>query len=176
MIWRVLSALLLLWVFGFALFVVLLPGPADNQETDAIIVLTGGENRLSRGIVLLQEGRATRMLVSGVNRSVRPVELAVETNTPESLFTCCIDLGREAVDTQGNGDEAAAWVRANRFQTIRLVTTDWHMPRARFELARAMDDGVELLADAVPSDPSFMQLFVEYNKYLARRIIAVFGA
>ncbi|MGJ8536271.1 MAG: YdcF family protein [Parasphingopyxis sp.] len=175
MVRRILSLILLVWALGFAVFVVGLPGPAAPQETDGIIVLTGGENRIDRGIALLEAGQAERMLVSGVNRTVRPVELAEQTGAPERLFDCCIDLGQEAVDTRSNGQEAARWVRENRFTSVRLVTTDWHMPRARFELVRELDDGVSLLADAVPSDPSFMQLFLEYNKYLLRRVSAIVG-
>jgi len=175
MVRRILSLILLLWALGFAVFVVGLPGPATFSETDAIIVLTGGENRIERGITVLEAGQAQRMLVSGVNRTVRPIELAEETGAPEALFDCCIDLGQEAVDTRSNGEEGARWVRENQFTSVRLVTTDWHMPRARFELLRELDDGVALLSDAVPSDPSFMQLFLEYNKYLLRRLSAIVG-
>lgn len=152
-----------------------MPGPAEPEQSDAIIVLTGGENRIERGIELLEAGLAERVLISGVNRTVRPVELAEETGTAEASFDCCIDLGQEAVDTRSNGVEAAQWVRENRFTNVRLVTTDWHMPRARFELLREMDDGITVISDAVPSDPSFMQLFVEYNKYLLRRLSAMVG-
>jgi uncharacterized SAM-binding protein YcdF (DUF218 family) len=175
MVRRILSLVLLLWALGFAFFVVTLPGPAGSQQTDAIIVLTGGENRIERGVELLEAGEADRLLVSGVNRTVRPVELAEEIGKPEALFDCCIDLGQEAVDTRSNGAEAARWMRENRFTTVRLVTTDWHMPRARYELERELDAGVTLLPDAVASDPSFMQLFLEYNKYLLRRVSALVG-
>lgn len=175
MVWRVLSLMMMLWAFGFAIFAIGLPGPAEPERTEAIIVLTGGENRIERGIELLEAGEAERMLVSGVNRIVRPAELAEEIGKPEALFECCIDLGQEAVDTRGNGAEAARWMRENRFTSVRLVTTDWHMPRARFELDRELDDGVTLLPDAVPSEPGFMQLFLEYNKYLMRRSSALVG-
>ncbi len=169
MIRRIFSLLVLAWVLGFAAFVVWLPGPADDRITDAVIVLTGGSNRIERGIDLLRQRKARRMLISGVDRRVQPAELAAEKNAPEALFECCIDLDQDAVDTRSNGQEAARWMREHRFETVRLVTTDWHMPRARFEFAREMDDGVIILADAVPSEPSFMQLFLEYNKYLLRR-------
>ena len=175
MIRRAVSLVLLAWILGFAGFVVWLPGPAGDSSTDAIIVLTGGENRLERGIALLQEEKAERMLISGVNRTVRPVELAERTDTPEELFECCIDLGQESVDTRSNGEEAARWVRENDVESVRLVTTDWHMPRARYELAQQMDSGVTILPDAVTSEPSFTQLFLEYNKYLLRRISGLFG-
>ena len=78
MISRLLSAALLLYLLGYALFVVLLPRPADDRQTDAIVVLTGGPKRIERGLDLMERGRAKRMLISGVARTVRPVELAVQ--------------------------------------------------------------------------------------------------
>jgi len=175
MISRALSALLLLYVLGYALFVVLLPQPADNRVTDGIVVLTGGAKRLERGLVLLQEQRARRLLVSGVDRTVRPVELADRYKVDQGLFDCCVDLGRESVDTRSNGTETARWVKQKKFKTIRLITTDWHMPRARFELSQQIGEGVTVLPDAVDSDPSFRVLFTEYNKYLLRRAAVIVG-
>ncbi|MBC7986596.1 MAG: YdcF family protein [Sphingomonadaceae bacterium] len=175
MIRRVASAIVLLWALGFAAFAIWLPGPAPLTATDGIIVMTGGEHRIERGLALLGERKARRLLVSGVNRTVRPRELAVEHDAPPRLFACCVDLGREAVDTRTNGEESAEWVRRNGFESVRLVTTDWHMPRARFELGIHLDEGVTILSDAVASEPDFMQLFAEYNKYLLRRAAYLIG-
>jgi uncharacterized SAM-binding protein YcdF (DUF218 family) len=63
----------------------------------------------------------------------------------------------------------------HRFRTMRLVTTDWHMPRARFELSRRLGEGIVVTGDAVESNPSFGQLFTEYNKYLLRRSAVLVG-
>jgi uncharacterized SAM-binding protein YcdF (DUF218 family) len=175
MIARGISFLLLLYVLGYAAFAVLLPKAGDDRRTDAIVVLTGGAKRLERGIDLLQRGKADRMLVSGVARTVRPVELATHYSVSPALFECCIDLGREAVDTRSNAEETSRWLERHKFKTVRLVTTDWHMPRARFELARQAGDGIELIGDAVPSSPRFGQLFTEYNKYLLRHAAVVVG-
>jgi hypothetical protein len=49
------------------------------------------------------------------------------------------------------------------------------MRRARFELSRQLDGGVTLTGDAVESNPSFRQLFMEYNKYLLRRAAVFVG-
>jgi uncharacterized SAM-binding protein YcdF (DUF218 family) len=171
---RILSLLILAYAFGYALFVVLLPGPGDNRATDAIVVLTGGAGRIDRGLELLEKGRARRMLISGVDRSVRPIELAVHSGRDQALFECCIDLGRESVDTRSNAEETARWLAKHKFRTVRLVTTDWHMARARFELSRRTGD-VDVLGDAIDSEPSFRQLFAEYNKYLLRRVAAPLG-
>ena len=172
---RILSLLAVLWALGGVLFAVLLPDAADNRPTDAIVVLTGGAGRIQRGVELLQAGKAKRMLVAGVDRRVKPHELAVEHRVPVSLFEQRIALGHESVDTRSNAIEAAAWLRRNHYHSVRLVTTDWHMPRARFELAHALDPDIILITDAVPSEPTLALLVREYNKYLLRRAAAPFG-
>lgn len=175
MITRGLSALLLLYLLGYAMFSVLLPRPADERQTDAIVVLTGGARRIERGLELMEQGKAKRMLVSGVARTVRPEELAAEYKSDERLFACCVDLGRESVDTRSNAEEVARWMERHKFRTMRLVTTDWHMPRARFELSRRLGEQVVVTGDAVESNPSFLQLFTEYNKYLLRQAAVLVG-
>lgn len=174
MITRLFATLLLLYVLGYAAFVVVLPEAGGEQRTDAIVVLTGGARRLERGIDLLERGKAERMLVSGVERTVRPIELATRYRTDPELFDCCIDLGREAVDTRSNALETADWIERNDFKSVRLVTSDWHMPRARFELGR-QTEGLTVLTDAIQSNPSFRILFLEYNKYILRQAAALVG-
>ncbi|HEX8481685.1 MAG TPA: YdcF family protein [Allosphingosinicella sp.] len=169
MIRRAVSAIVLLYLLGYALFAVLLPRPADDRTTDAIVVLTGGAKRIERGLALMAQGKAKRMLVSGVARTVRSEELAAQYRADERLFACCVDLGRESVDTRSNAEEVARWMEKHKFRSMRLVTTDWHMPRARFELSRRLGGGIAVTGDAVESNPSFAQLFTEYNKYLLRR-------
>lgn len=175
MIARAAAFLLLGWALGFALFAVTLPGPALDVTTDGVVVLTGGPGRIQRGLDLLQRKRAKRMLVSGADRRVRPHELAAEYGIPLKLVECCVDLGRESVDTRSNAAETAAWVLRRHFRSVRLVTTDWHMARARYELGRQLDPDVELVSDAVSSEPGFLALLKEYNKYLLRRVAAPLG-
>jgi uncharacterized SAM-binding protein YcdF (DUF218 family) len=172
---RFLALLLLGWAGGFVIFVLAQGQPADLRPTDAIVVLTGAPGRLTRGLELLAAGRAKRMFVSGVGREVLPAELAYANNAPERLFACCVDLGHEAVDTRSNGPEVAHWVKRHGYRSVRLITTDWHMPRARFELSRSLDPEVEVLPDAVRSSPAMTALLGEYDKYLLRRIAVVFG-
>lgn len=175
MITRFLAFLIMLWALGFALFAVTLPRPAGVGATDAIVVLTGGPGRVRRGLSLLQAGKAKRMLVSGVDRRVKPHELAAEYGVPARLVDCCVDLGHESVDTRSNAEETAAWAKRNGIYSIRLVTTDWHMPRAHYELGRMVDDDIEIVTDAVPSQPGLFALLKEYNKYLLRRLAAPIG-
>lgn len=175
MILRLAAIPVLIWALGFVLFVMLLPRPADDSPTDAIVVLTGGPGRIQRGISLLEAGQAKRMLVSGVDRRVKPHELAAEYDAPPRLFERQIDLGHESVDTRSNAAEAANWLERRRYASVRLVTTDWHMARAKFDLRQAVGKDVEIVADAVPSQPQLVPLLKEYNKYLLRRASALFG-
>jgi uncharacterized SAM-binding protein YcdF (DUF218 family) len=170
---RILAVLVLLWAFGFVLFTIDLPQPADNTVTDGIVVLTGGPGRVQRGAALLAQGRARRMLVSGVDRRVRAEDLARTYHLPPALLAR-IDLDRSAVDTRTNARETVAWIRAHHYRSVRLVTTDWHMRRARFELKRVLGD-VTLMTDAVPSEPGLVALLREYHKYLLRRAGAIAG-
>lgn len=175
MIRRIAALGLIVWGLGFAVFVVLLPRPIPPAPSDAIVVLTGGPGRIERGLALLQQKSAKRMLITGVGRAVKPHELAARTGAPVALFDCCVDLGHQAVDTRSNGEETARWIEARHYRTIRLVTTDWHMPRAAFELRHALPDDVIVIGDAVKSDPGFGMLMMEYNKFLLRRVAVLVG-
>ena len=175
MIQRLLSLLFLAWVLGFAWFALLPPLPAGDQKTDAIVVLTGGPGRIDRALERLEAGDAKRLLISGVAREVKPRELAAEYKRSQELFDCCIALGFEAEDTRSNATEVATWVARRNYKSVRLITTDWHMRRAKYELGRAVGDKVTILPDAVHSEPSFATLFREYHKYLAGLAGGVLG-
>lgn len=163
------------WLAGFAWFMLTLPGPLDNRRTDAIVVPTGGPGRIDRGIALMKAHAARRMLVTGVAPTVRPVELAAEYKTAPALFACCIDLGREAVDTRSNAEETSAWVRRHGYKSVRLVTSDWHMRRAELELTNALGDDVTVVGDGVAGAPKILLLLAEYDKFLLRRAALLTG-
>lgn len=170
MIRRLFSLLLLAWVLGFLWFAVALPQPAGVAVTDAVVVVTGGTGRVARGLAVLREDLAERLLVSGVDRNVKPHEFALEYKVSAATMACCVQLGFAAIDTRSNANETARWVAEHKIRTIRLVTNDWHMRRAKFELERVLPRDVTVLPDAVPSQPSLRTLFLEYHKLLARRI------
>jgi uncharacterized SAM-binding protein YcdF (DUF218 family) len=168
MIRRLAALILLAWALGFGLFTVSLPQPAGGEMTDAIVVLTGGKGRIERGLAVLEARQARRMLVSGVDPSVRVGELAKLKGAPPQLFKCCVDLGKEAVDTRTNADEAARWLGKHGYKSVRLVTTDWHMLRARLELRRAVGKDIRVVGDSVESAPGLLALLREYNKFWIR--------
>jgi uncharacterized SAM-binding protein YcdF (DUF218 family) len=172
---RICAFLVVGWALGFAAFVTFLPRPAGPVRTDGIVVPTGAPGRIARGSDIIERGLAKRMLISGVERTVRPAELSEKQAVPLIIMACCVDLGRSASDTRSNAAETAAWVKKNRYKSIRLVTSDWHMPRAKFELERALPPDVMIVPDGVRSDAALLELFREYNKYLLRRLAVLVG-
>ena len=175
MIRRFLALIAVIWALGFAAFVTLLPKAAGDQATDGVVVLTGAPGRIARGSDIIERHLAQRMLISGVEPNVTKRQIAAKQDVPLPIVECCVDLGRQAIDTQSNARETAIWMRRHDFHSVRLVTTDWHMARARFELAHALDSRSILVTDAVRSDASLFVLFREYNKYLLRRAAALVG-
>jgi uncharacterized SAM-binding protein YcdF (DUF218 family) len=172
---RILALALIAYGIGFALFAMLLPSPAGDERTDGIVVLTGGSGRLDRGFALIQRGVARRMLISGVAPTVRPQELAAAYHVDPRLFACCITLGRDAFDTRSNAEEVAHWLQRQHFRSIRLVTNDIHMRRARFEIEKKVGTDVTIVSDAVPTESDMRQIFIEYNKYLLGRAADLVG-
>lgn len=170
MIRRLFAFALIAWALGFAGFMLTLPGPGAATTTDAIVVPTGGPGRIDRGLDLLRRHQAKRMLVTGVGAGVSEGDLAREYRVAPGLFACCVDLGRDAVDTRSNADETAQWLRARKFTTVRLVTSDWHLRRASMELRAAVGSHVVVIGDGVAGTPRLLTVVSEYNKLLLRRV------
>jgi len=172
---RAASLVLIVWALGFAWFALILPLPLGAGKSDAVIVLTGGEGRIARAFEVLDKGWAKQILVAGVDPEVRRREFAVEFEVKRARMACCVTLESESVDTRSNASESARWIAAENVRSVRLVTSDWHMRRAAWELEQAAPPGTVFARDAVPTRPSFRILFLEYHKLLARRIGSLFG-
>lgn len=172
--------------FAFAETVATAKRPS-NPRADAIVVLTGDAERIEGALALLDEGRASRLLISGVNPSVSSADIAkLVTGNLRDAFDCCVDLGRQATDTIGNAVEARDWVEAHGFTSLIVVTSDYHMLRSMTELGRLMP-AVALTPFPVSSPhfrfddwwqdrAAFRLLVREYGKYLvakARRLLPV---
>lgn len=173
---------LLAWTGGLVWYATDIPRAVEDVETatDAIVVLTGGSERLGAGIALLRKGLGARLFISGVHRTVDIQELLRQSQPPAEDLAPLIVLGHAADNTVGNAAETAAWMRAERFRSLRLVTANYHMRRSLEEFRWAMP-GVAILPHPVFPDkvrrddwwmwPGTAQLIAsEYVKYLAARL------
>ncbi len=139
----VLAVLIALWISAFAYFIFETQHMKPESElapTDAIIVLTGGPKRIEEGLSLLAHKKSGKLLISGVHPDVKLDEIKRlwKGNTP--LPECCIELGQQARTTLQNAQETKDWVRAHDIHSIRLVTANYHMPRAMIEIRAVLPD------------------------------------
>jgi len=172
MISRMAALAVLLYAIGFLLFALTLgrPAPANAPATDAAVVLTGGSGRIEHAVDVVRTGKAKRLLVAGADPLVTKADLVRRIPEGAKVITCCVDLGSESVDTRTNAEEAQRWLSQHDFQSVRLITSDWHMRRARYEFDKVLGRKYRLVTDGVRTEPSFLALFGEYNKYVLRRI------
>ena len=172
-----LSLMALLWGGGLISYAQRVPVTVTNEteQTDAIVVLTGGSGRIDAGVDLLALGRANRLFISGVAPSVNIAALIASDEPKREALLANISVGTEAEDTPGNAIETAKWANNNTVNSIRLVTAAYHMPRALSELRYAMP-GVKIVAHPVFPEqvkaewwryPGTASLLArEYTKYL----------
>lgn len=166
---------------------------AIDGKAAAIVVVTGSGGRIEAGFNLLVQDQADRMLISGTGAGVSKNDiLRIASGNPrldESLvrtrLECCVDLGRAARNTRGNASETIDWVRGRGINSIILVTSDFHMPRALVEFRRLMP-GYTVTPYPVPtrglgrdqdgitqwwqSGNRLLTVSTEYGKYLASLI------
>jgi len=182
---HVLLGLLTLWLIGLLAFIAVIPGQTakiDERPTDAIIVLTGGGDRLAEGFRLLDRGLAKRLLVSGVASGVTLEQLIDRLGEQRDAvpnaeeLACCVTLGYEAESTVGNADESAEWLRRYSATSVRLVTANYHMLRSLLEFRRKVPGLIVVPNPVFPNEvrdphwfvkPRTLLLLVnEYHKYL----------
>lgn len=169
-------AILSVWTGGLISFYNKIPDEAQNvsretlQTYDAIIVLTGGEKRISEGVGLLKRGVSDKLLISGVYKDTRLEQVA------DNINFGSITLGDKARSTIGNAIEARSWIAGKDVNNILIVTANYHMPRAASIFERELQN-VEITTHPVfPKDfnkqrwyddfNSAKIIFIEYNKYL----------
>ncbi len=173
-----------LWLAGLALFsVASLSSQPQHAEktTDAIVVLTGGKNRVDQGLILFANGKASHLFISGVHPDVKKREITKRWAGETSLPPCCIALGKTATTTVENAIETAEWAKKNDIESIRLVTSNYHMARAKLELKKKMK-GVQIIKHPIEQDDLdtaerriWNLLFSEYHKFLLRSVQLLFA-
>ncbi|WP_445500989.1 YdcF family protein [Microvirga sp. G4-2] len=134
------AAFCLIGFLGFLAFVYSIDRIEQPPETraDGIVAMTGGAQRIGDAIDLLAKGYAKRLLISGVNEKTNRDQISRLNPGQRQLFDCCVDLDYRARNTIGNAIETRRWAEANGFNTIIVVTSNYHMPRMLVELDHAL--------------------------------------
>jgi uncharacterized SAM-binding protein YcdF (DUF218 family) len=148
----------------------------DDDPVDAIVVLTGGSERLEAGLDLLARQKGKKLFVSGVYRGVEVSALLKLSRQSPDAVECCIKLGYTADNTQGNAAETAAWMKSEGLHSLLLVTANYHMRRSLAEFRAALPGHLILPHPVAPERvkaeewwrwPGTLSLIAsEYTKYV----------
>ncbi len=172
------ALLVLLVVLGLALasfqkFVLTLP----NDETtlpapiDGLVVATGGQLRIQKGVELLAGGKADRMLISGVGKGITK-ELLKEnlaiSNRQAHFFDCCVEIEFAATDTNGNAQATFEWMQKHALDDILLVSANYHLPRAELIFKQYLPEN-SLYFQAV--NPPDLKLSAWYSNWQTTRLL-----
>lgn len=174
-----------IWFVGFMIFANKINHyRTDNDtKTDAIVVLTGGRNRISEAVKIWDKGLAEQLFISGVqkNTSLDAISKRQAVNFSKRQG---ILLDKKSTNTIENAIETQAWIKQNNILSIRLVTSNYHIPRSVEEFHFRNPD-LKIIIHPVYSDyvakdwwksaRSFYLIASEYNKFLCiyamRRIL-----
>ncbi|WP_051881648.1 YdcF family protein [Parvularcula oceani] len=151
-------------------------------EARGIVALTGGAGlRIEEALRLHEAGIGDRVLISGVNPQITKADLAGTGSA--AVLECCVDLGPYARTTKGNALEARSWLRSHRYELVYLVTSNFHLQRARAEMEELAPElvviGVPVDSRTVPergwiaSPAAWHVLASEYAKLLFMRLRSV---
>ena len=166
---------LMAWIVGLCFFAYQINhfDTDETTHTQAIVVLTGGRNRISEAVKLLNHGLADKLFISGVekNTSLKDICDSQDVLLPQNN----VWLEKNSTNTIENAIQTQAWLKKNKISSIRLVTSNYHLPRSIQEF-KYQNNKLSIVPHPVFSDyvakewwtktRSFYFIASEYNKFL----------
>jgi len=182
--WNAIWVAAMLWLAGLAWFVASFDKGTPDAVTkvDAIVVLTGGSQRIDSGLRMLVEGKGKEVFVSGVPPKIDRAQILRLSPAIPAWVHDHVSLGHAAGNTVGNARETADWLATRHAHSIRLVTADYHIRRSLIEFRRMLPPDIRIIPDPIHPDYGHFPwryrihlIVVEYIKYLlsaARMLLA----
>lgn len=173
------------WALGLVWFYLTPPAAELPAEpADAVIILTGGRDRIKSGLDLYRDGKGHTLFISGVHKDVRFEDLFPNASPQErEQLKKTVYLDYDASNTIENAQKVSEWTRHHRIRSLILVTADFHMRRSLLEFHQRLEEVAIYpypVADVIferpeggdkessPSmqDRKFFLVLKEYHKYL----------
>lgn len=161
---------LMVWGAAFASFLMHINTLSKTplKTADAIVVLTGGPDRVNAGMDLLYNDVGSLLYISGVHpQTTRGDILKLWDGSPQNI--CCIYLDKQARDTYQNVRYSLDWADTKKVKKIIVVTSDFHLPRA-LSLFKAQTKDIDFIPFAVKGNKPLSYVAYEFTKYLYVRI------
>jgi len=180
----ILTLFLILVLSHFIFFLLLVKNFKSDYTTiksiDSIVVLTGDKFRISKGMEILSNGIGEKLLLSGVNKNIKLVNIKNEFPKYKNFFDCCVEIENISSNTFENSRETFLWLEKNKYNSVLIVSSDYHMPRAKLEFEKFLNTK-NTYYHPVNSNNNLMaigkikKLFLEYVKYMRTYISLAVG-
>jgi uncharacterized SAM-binding protein YcdF (DUF218 family) len=169
------------WLCGLFIFISKIPDSheLDTADTDATVILTGGALRLEEGLKF----RSNKILISGIGQGVTRSDLKKTLKNVDLEISDDVILGNIASSTFTNADETKIFMTLHNYKSMRLITSNYHMPRTRLIFSYVMPD-IAIIYHPVYSEnfrkdgyyislKSLVMIVNEYNKFCGAVAIVV---
>jgi len=180
----ILTLFLILILSHFIFFLSLVKNFKSDYSTitsiDSIVVLTGDKFRISKGMEILSNGIGKNLLLSGVNKNIELINIKNEFPKYNNFFDCCVDIDNISSNTFENSRETFLWLEKNKYNSLLIVSSDYHMPRAKLEFERFFKTENTYYHPVnsnndVNAIGKIKKLFLEYVKYMRTYISLAVG-
>ena len=138
--------MVLLWV-GACYQVVQQPGVDKATNGDAVVVLGPPENsRIATALRLLAAGHSNQLVISGATRVDYPIASGLCRAAPVGITVTCFNPDPKT--TRGEAREVRRLAAANGWNSFLVVTSQYHISRARLILGRCFSGRLEFVSSA----------------------------
>ena len=120
---------------------------STDDMAEAVVVLTGGKGRVEAGLDLLEKGRGNSLIITGVHEDSSLD--AIFTNKIAKHLRGRIILEKKAKSTYENAIEVRRILDSTNRRSMILITSGYHMVRARYIFSRVMPKGIKVSTYAV---------------------------
>lgn len=141
----------------------------QDVQGDCGIVLTGGRGRVAEGVSLLVTKRIKKLIISGVYEHSHFEDIFPQWPFYEGLHFEDVILEKHSKTTYGNAQQSWPFVEALRCQSVLLITSYLHMPRARRTFMAVYPKGFPIYTHSIPGGhypPPLSDLYIETIKSL----------
>ena len=174
---KIFSFFLLSLIAGFLWWILLLfntfpkkvyfNSPAQISGVVGIVVLTGGKNRIEKGVDLLSKGYGDKLLISGVFMSSEIEEKFSLEKEKNELFKCCVFFDQKSKNTLENAQEVAKWLNENKdIKSIILVSSYYHLPRSIMIFEKTITSDVKVYPVPATQNKNFRNQFFFHLKLI----------
>ena len=173
----ILALILISLILGLIKFKNQLPNEKIKSfNVDAIVVLTGGRGeRIKEGYSQINNSRQKKLFISGVDKTFNSeVVLVNMLNFNEDQVECCIEVGYLSQNTYENALETRYWALEKKINSILLITSTLHMPRAEFLFNQL--SGLKVIPFAINDKQEiipFEKMIEEYIKLVISKMVFI---